>query len=733
MRQGPARSAAGDGHRDSQGTGAENARSPAWSSMCGLPDSREPPRRRHGDSPGISGRRWRSRSTSRRVQPRREDSGRSHSQRARRRSRRDSRSPSRRRRRSRSRRSRRPKEARQGRRMWPSEDKQGLQESRRWAGRDHAQEASRHSKAGFQDWRQAQGRHQARPDWPPNRGYRRHDHHHGQGGKQGKGKGPSRAEERGGGAKDPKASTPTTRGGTPPGRRSSTGTSLAARRGPPKGSGKRPPPSTTSCGTRCALGKPRKPVMRTEVRQIPAGPHRDLDKAPKLCGTIGPERAAPGRREPGTRPGDPFLRTWRRRWPSGSQEGGSCSVYLRASPAVCWQPPTDRPVVGVSAGCPGNLDEADGRCPGWPHRVAPLARMSRSGHRVVGARHPLGNREKGVAPGPSRGFSKRARGCGKNGDPRPNHDRFQGTRVGEAPNPRPTPLAPWDPDPDHTSRFAIFGEGWVVFVLKGLHGQGGGPPPSFRAVAPLGGRAATFHIMGEGHLFNGLVVGQAYACAEAKPVLPHWEGAHEFQVGHPGSRPAVVEIRMAPSGLAWTTSDPKWTNGPWTHADLACGISGFTVTTQALGATTTWARDIKRTAVEAYNAAHSHALTRPAECHPIELRTRWGRHVGTDIISAGFPCQAFSKVGLRQGYRDARGQVIFHLIQICWVLRPRFMVLECVWLSRTPSGLNLCATISAPWGMGSLSGKNKSPTTWPRFAPGVPSRQPGRAKPHGNP
>ena len=53
--------------------------------------------------------------------------------------------------------------------------------------------------------------------------------------------------------------------------------------------------------------------------------------------------------------------------------------------------------------------------------------------------------------------------------------------------------------------------------------------------------------------------------------------------------------------------------------------------------------------------------------------------MGTDNISVGFPCQAFSRVGLRQGYRDARAQVIFYLIQLCWVLRPRFMVLECVW------------------------------------------------------
>ena len=180
---------------------------------------------------------------------------------------------------------------------------------------------------------------------------------------------------------------------------------------------------------------------------------------------------------------------------------------------------------------------------------------------------------------------------------------------------------------------------------------------------------------------------------------------------------------MAPSGLAWTTSDPKRTKGPVTHADLACGIGGFTVAAQALGATTNWACDINRTAVDAYNAARSHALARPAECHPIELMTRWSRHGGADIISASFPCQAFSRVGLRQGYRDARGQFIFHLIQMCWVPRPKFMVLECVWpSSRTPSGLSPCATTSAAWATGSPSRKNKPPTTWPRSAPGVSSR-----------
>ena len=96
-----------------------------------------------------------------------------------------------------SRRSRRPMEAPQGRCAGPSEDRQGLQESRRWDGRDHAQEASRLGKAGFQDWRQAHGRRQAQPDWPPNRGCGGPDRHHGQGGKHGKGKGPSQGRGKG--------------------------------------------------------------------------------------------------------------------------------------------------------------------------------------------------------------------------------------------------------------------------------------------------------------------------------------------------------------------------------------------------------------------------------------------------------------------------------------------------------------------------------------------------------
>ena len=95
--------------------------------------------------------------------------------------------------------------------------------------------------------------------------------------------------------------------------------------------------------------------------------------------------------------------------------------------------------------------------------------------------------------------------------------------------------------------------------------------------ASLGGRPATFIFLVENRMFLGFVRGQAYVCAGARPILPHWEEAHEFHVGHSGSRTAVVKVRMAPPGLAWRTGDPKGEEEPWTHANLVCGIGGFTV------------------------------------------------------------------------------------------------------------------------------------------------------------
>ena len=47
-----------------------------------------------------------------------------------------------------------------------------------------------------------------------------------------------------------------------------------------------------------------------------------------------------------------------------------------------------------------------------------------------------------------------------------------------------------------------------------------------------------------------------------------------------------------------------------------------------------------------------------------------------DILTGGFPCQAFSMMGKQKGFDDLRGNVFFKLVEIIKVKKPSFLLLE---------------------------------------------------------
>ena len=47
-----------------------------------------------------------------------------------------------------------------------------------------------------------------------------------------------------------------------------------------------------------------------------------------------------------------------------------------------------------------------------------------------------------------------------------------------------------------------------------------------------------------------------------------------------------------------------------------------------------------------------------------------------DILTAGFPCQSFSSVGLQKGFKDPRGNLFFEIINVIKKVKPKVVFLE---------------------------------------------------------
>ena len=109
---------------------------------------------------------------------------------------------------------------------------------------------------------------------------------------------------------------------------------------------------------------------------------------------------------------------------------------------------------------------------------------------------------------------------------------------------------------------------------------------------------------------------------------------------------------------------------PLTFIDLFCGIGGFHQALKKLGAKCILACDIDKDCREVYLENYG---IKPVEdvkkINPTELPD-------FDILTAGFPCQAFSNGGKKKCFEDSRGLLFDEIIRIAKEKKPKFMFLE---------------------------------------------------------
>ncbi|MCV68857.1 DNA (cytosine-5-)-methyltransferase [Listeria monocytogenes] len=113
-----------------------------------------------------------------------------------------------------------------------------------------------------------------------------------------------------------------------------------------------------------------------------------------------------------------------------------------------------------------------------------------------------------------------------------------------------------------------------------------------------------------------------------------------------------------------------------TFVDLFAGVGGFRLGMEAAGHKCVGYVEIDKYARISYNAIHQtegefkgHDITSISD----DVIRSIGR---VDIITGGFPCQAFSVAGKRRGFEDTRGTLFFEIMRWATVLKPETLFLE---------------------------------------------------------
>ena len=106
------------------------------------------------------------------------------------------------------------------------------------------------------------------------------------------------------------------------------------------------------------------------------------------------------------------------------------------------------------------------------------------------------------------------------------------------------------------------------------------------------------------------------------------------------------------------------------YIDLFAGIGGIRTPFQNLGGKCVFSSEIDKYAQETYEANYGEKPSGDITKIPASTIPNF------DVLLAGFPCQAFSIAGKREGFNDTRGTMFFEVERILEEKRPKCFLLE---------------------------------------------------------
>ncbi len=109
----------------------------------------------------------------------------------------------------------------------------------------------------------------------------------------------------------------------------------------------------------------------------------------------------------------------------------------------------------------------------------------------------------------------------------------------------------------------------------------------------------------------------------------------------------------------------------YTVGSLFAGIGGICLGFKQAGFEVSWANEFDKNACKTYRANFDHDIIEN-DIHNIDP----SRLSIVDVVTSGFPCQAFSIAGYRKGFRDSRGDLFFETMRFIDAVKPKAFLIE---------------------------------------------------------
>lgn len=149
----------------------------------------------------------------------------------------------------------------------------------------------------------------------------------------------------------------------------------------------------------------------------------------------------------------------------------------------------------------------------------------------------------------------------------------------------------------------------------------------------------------------------------------------------------IVKLEQLPAQIPFRNSK----TGAFKFIDLFAGIGGIRLPFQEFGGECVFTAEWDKYSKLTYAANFGETSFGTGDITKVEA-SDIGEH---DILLAGFPCQAFSQAGKREGFKDTRGTMFFEIQRILSEKKPRAFLLENVKQLKGHDGGKTLATILA--------------------------------------